>query len=89
MSAVAEKPLTIRKARDAAGLTQEKLARAAGVSLAYVRMIEGGYEPAKPSASPKFERVLAALDPSQTTNGAPAESAAVQKSVRQDRHGAE
>lgn len=68
MSAKAtQAPGPIRQLRRAAGLTQEALAREVGCSTAYVRMIEGGYEP-DPGASPVFARVLAHL-----TNDDPAD----------------
>lgn len=51
---------SLRTARKAAGLSQEQLARLAGCSTAYVRVLEGGYTP-DPNASPVYARVLAEL----------------------------
>lgn len=59
MSPSTSKP--IRAAREAAGLTQQQLAQRAGVSLAYLRMIEGGYTPTS-SKSPAFARILAEVE---------------------------
>lgn len=55
----------VREQRLAAGLTQEKLARAADCSLAYVQTIEGGYAP-DPAASPVFRRIAQVLERRQS-----------------------
>jgi predicted transcriptional regulator len=47
--------------RQAAGITQEQLARLAGCSTAYVRLVERGYTP-DPTRSPAYARVMRALE---------------------------
>jgi len=50
--------LKLRDRRLQAGLSQQKLAQAAGCSIAMVRLLEGGFTP---SRSAVLERVLAVL----------------------------
>ena len=52
---------SIGQIRRAAGLSQERLARLADCSCAYVRVLERGYVPATPEDSPAYLRVLEAL----------------------------
>lgn len=52
---------SIREARIAKKLTQQDLAQSAGCSIAYVRMLEGGYAPGDPDSSPVFSKILATL----------------------------
>lgn len=62
----------IRALRLAAGLSQEALAREVGCSTAYVRVLEGGYEP-DPGSSAVYCRLIAHLE---NANGGPAKAAA-------------
>lgn len=50
-----------RERRLAVGLSQQELAHQAGCSIAYIRVIERGYTPAKLATSPVFGRVEEAL----------------------------
>lgn len=63
MNAKATPPVggTVRELRLAAGLTQEQLARVAGCSLSYIRLVEGGYRPSSAASSPKLRRLLDVL----------------------------
>lgn len=49
----------LRARREAAGLSQQRLAELAGCSIATIGLYEGGYSPAR---STVLERVLAVLD---------------------------
>ena len=51
-------PKTFREAPLAAGLTQQQLAELAQCSIAYVRLIEAGYRPARSVARARLLRVL-------------------------------
>ncbi|MCB8970367.1 MAG: helix-turn-helix domain-containing protein [Solirubrobacterales bacterium] len=52
---------SLRAARRSAGLTQQDLAHKANCSLAYVRLLEGGYRPAKSAALTRIVAVLSIL----------------------------
>lgn len=79
-------PAELRAKREAAGLTQRELARAAECSLSWVANAEGGYVP---RTSPTLDRVLAVLggDPENDSDPA-ANGAAAQESPRTRRHDA-
>lgn len=48
----------LRRNRLAAGLSQEKLARMADCSTAYVRLLEAGYQPRDSSVLPRVRQAL-------------------------------
>lgn len=78
----------VRDRRLAAGLSQEQLAREAGCSLNYVRLIESGYRPDW-HASPKLRRVveLLGLSAADLNDARPADDRArVTTSAGQGRH---
>lgn len=54
-------PGSPRERRQAAGLTQEEVARQVGCSVAFVRLCEGGWRPGDPDASPVFARLQTML----------------------------
>lgn len=69
---------TMREARRASGLSQQRLATIAGVSIGYVKRIEEGYRPVDPDGSPAYMRVVHALMSSDLSNDEePASKAAV------------
>ncbi|MEZ5078443.1 MAG: helix-turn-helix transcriptional regulator [Solirubrobacterales bacterium] len=82
MNAHASRPARpIRELRLARGISQERLAREVDCSTGYIRVLERGYAP--DPDSPVFGRVVEFLENDERR---PAQSAAVQESVRQDRH---
>lgn len=68
----------IRARREAAGLSQQRLAELACCSIATIGLYEGGYSPAR---STVLERVLAVLDEER-----PADGPGAQETARQGRH---
>ncbi len=68
----------LRARREAAGLSQQRLAELAGCSIAAIGLYEGGYSP---SRSTVLERVLAVLDEERPAGGPGAHETA-----RQGRH---
>lgn len=56
-------PLSLRERRQAAGLSQEKLARLADCSTASVALLERGYVPAE---SPVLQRILVVLNENES-----------------------
>lgn len=53
-------PPTLKDLRREAGVSQQELAARAGCSVAYVRMIEGGWRPAQSDVLPRILAVLTA-----------------------------
>lgn len=62
ISATIERVERIREQRRAAGLSQDRLARLAGCSVAMMIAIERGYIPRRSRVLPEIERVLATLN---------------------------
>jgi transcriptional regulator with XRE-family HTH domain len=56
----------LREARRTAGLSQERLARMAGCSAGYIRMLEHGFQPTDSAVLPRLFKALS------TTNEGPA-----------------
>ncbi|MBN1608661.1 MAG: helix-turn-helix domain-containing protein [Polyangiaceae bacterium] len=73
-------PGGIRKARQRAGLSQQRLAELAGCSVSMVALLDGGYEPAQSNVLTRVLEVLNDDDPAG--NGAD-----VQESAGTGRHG--
>ncbi len=71
-------PGGLRARREAAGLSQQRLAELAGCSIATIGLYEGGYSP---SRSTVLERLLAVLDEER-----PADGPGAQETARQGRH---
>ena len=51
---------SLREQRRALGLSQQRLAEQAQVSIGIVRLLEGGYRPGKSAALARIESILAA-----------------------------
>lgn len=68
----------LRARREAAGLSQQRLAELAGCSIATIGLYEGAYSPAR---STVLERVLAVLDEERPAGGPGA-----QETARHGRH---
>ncbi len=69
----------LRERRLACGLTQQRLAALAGVSIASIALYEAGYTPTR--SRHVLERVLAVLDEER-----PADGPGAQETARQGRH---